>query len=138
MLTQTETPGSLEFCVKLRLCPADQQLGIDMATPEERRERWEKSVTHKIAHGLKMETDSEFLGWIEQWIAGDLSIKEVQERYATLLLSRDKTGVASNDFALTLLTKELPELGGAHIRRSVERSKTTRAVDAAWNIDDQY
>jgi hypothetical protein len=111
-----------------------------MATPNERRERWEKSVAHKLEHGLRSERDPVFLAWIEEWIAGHISIRELQERYASLLMSRDRTGIAPNDDVATVLMEEirqeLPEVGDVGLRRAIERSKTTRAIDAAWKIDD--
>ena len=108
-----------------------------MTTPSERRERWEKSVAQKLEHGLRSERDPVFLAWIEEWIAGDISIREVQERYATLLLSRDKTGLSSNDTALLEdIRDQIPELRDVQIQRAVERTKTTRAIDAAWRSEE--
>lgn len=108
-----------------------------MTTPSERRECWEKSVAHKLEHGLRSERDPAFLAWIEEWIAGDISIKEVQERYAALLLARDKTGLSSNDTALLEdIRDQIPEIRDVQIQRAVERTKTTRAIDAAWKSDE--
>jgi len=111
-----------------------------MATPSARRERWEKAVAHKLDNGLRSESNPVFLAWIEEWIAGDISIREVQERYKFLLMSRDRTGSVPNDEAATVLMDELlqeiPELGAVGIRRAVERSRTTRAIDTAWKSDD--
>jgi hypothetical protein len=86
-----------------------------MTTPDERRERWNRSVAHKIACGLRAETDPVFLGWIEEWIAGEVSIQEVQRRYAGLIQSRGQTGSAQPNVAFTALLEklreEVPELG---------------------------
>ena len=111
-----------------------------MATPDERRERWQRSADHKTAHGLKMETDPLFLGWIEEWIAGEVSIQEVQRRYGELLQSRDKNSLKSYDVATTAVLKELreeiPELGDFAPRHAKDRSQTTHVVNAAWGIDE--
>ncbi|WP_455273665.1 hypothetical protein [Rhizobium herbae] len=111
-----------------------------MNSPEERRARWQKSVDHKAAHGLRVDNDPVFLAWIEEWIAGDVSIKEVQQRYAALLMSRDKSGLAANDVATASLMEEvrdeLPEVAHLQIGQTVDRTKTTRTGDAAWGIDD--
>ncbi|WP_426124519.1 hypothetical protein [Pararhizobium sp. PWRC1-1] len=108
-----------------------------MSTPVERRERWEKSVAHKLEHGLRSERDPAFLAWIEEWIAGDISIKEVQERYAALLLSRDKTGLSSDDTVLMEeIREQFPEIRDVRTRRAVERTKTTRAIEAAWKLEE--
>lgn len=47
-------------------------IGVGKTTPDERRELWQRSVDHKIAHGLKVETDPAFLGLIEEWIRGEI------------------------------------------------------------------
>lgn len=110
-----------------------------MNSPEERRARWQKSLDHKTAHGLRVDNDPVFLAWIEEWIAGDVSIKEVQERYAALLMSRGKSGLAANDVATAPIEEvrdERPEVADLQIRQAVNRSNSTRTGDAAWGIDD--
>jgi hypothetical protein len=111
-----------------------------MTTPEERREHWNRSVAHKIAPGLPAETDPVFLGWIEEWTAGEVNIQEVQRRYAGLFHSRGQTSSAQPDVDLTLilekLREEIPEMGDFAPRRAEDRSQTIRAVDAAWGINE--
>lgn len=103
---------------------------------EERRTRWEKSAAHKLEHGLRSESDPVFLAWIEEWIAGDISIKEVQERYTALLLSRDKTGLGSNDAALPEEIRDrISEIRDVQIERAVELTDTTKGIDTAWDAD---
>jgi hypothetical protein len=112
-----------------------------MTTPEERREHWNRSVAHKIAHGLPAETDPAFLGWIEEWIAGEVNIQEVQRRYASLLHSRGQTNSAQPDVDLAVilekLREQIPEIGDFASWRAGDRSRTTRAVDPSWDINEQ-
>ncbi|WP_275790594.1 hypothetical protein [Pararhizobium gei] len=85
-----------------------------MTTPDARRERWQRSADHKIAHGFHVETDPAFLSWIEEWIAGNITIKEVQTRYAALLMSRDKAGISTKHQVVTALIEQIGrELPGA-------------------------
>lgn len=57
-------------------------------TPDERRRRWHASIAAKQAAGLPIEQDERFLIWIEEWIEGEISMSEVQRRYASLLAGR--------------------------------------------------
>ena len=111
-----------------------------MGTPEERRARWQRSVDHKALHRLRVDHDPVFVAWIEEWIAGDVSINEVQQRYAALLLSRDKSVIANDDIGVIALMDEIrqdfPGAGDVKVQRAVERSKTTRAINAAWQNDE--
>jgi hypothetical protein len=100
-----------------------------MTTPDQRRQRWEASVCHKIAHGLHEETDPAFRGWIEESIASEVSIQEVQRRYLGLLKSPDTT-TKSHDVDMTALLQrlrqEIPELGEFPLQQAGERTNYAR------------
>lgn len=57
-------------------------------TSDERRARWERSVATKEAAGFPVERDPRFLAWIEAWIAGEITMPEVQRRYANWMSTR--------------------------------------------------
>ncbi|WP_276120396.1 hypothetical protein [Pararhizobium qamdonense] len=111
-----------------------------MATPDERRARWEKSLEQKIALGFNVETDPAFLGWIEEWIAGKITIHEVQRRYAGFNRLRYQSSPIQPDVNLTGLLEKLregiPELGDLPLQETGERTQTSRTIDAAWDIDE--
>lgn len=57
-------------------------------TPEARRALVERIFEKARANGQTIETDPLFLDWIESWIAGDIEIAELREKYRGFLLSR--------------------------------------------------
>ncbi|TXI02857.1 MAG: hypothetical protein E6Q76_14930 [Rhizobium sp.] len=64
---------------------------------ERRRLAAQKAFDRIRQAGLSMEEDPRFLAWIEQWVAGEIEMSEVRERYLGLLRARTlalKTGVS--------------------------------------------
>lgn len=57
-------------------------------TPEARRALVERIFDRTRQSGQTIEDDPLFLGWIEDWIAGDIEIAELREKYRDFLLSR--------------------------------------------------
>ncbi|MBX4898865.1 hypothetical protein HJA81_27445 [Rhizobium bangladeshense] len=55
---------------------------------EQRRLAAQKAFDRVRRAGLTMEEDPRFLAWIEQWIAGEIDMREVRERYLGLLRER--------------------------------------------------
>jgi hypothetical protein len=48
---------------------------------EDRRKKWNAFVDKYLKAGLVTEQSPEFLGWIEEWIAGTVEMKVVRRRY---------------------------------------------------------
>ena len=95
-------------------------------SPEQRRTRWRISVELKAAHGFTVENDPAFLEWIEQWIAGEANMGDVQQRYVALLRSRGETTVPAGDGtanSLKEIWQEVPETGSLDPRNVDQRSK---------------
>ncbi|MHC2296100.1 hypothetical protein [Rhizobium mongolense] len=55
---------------------------------EQRRLSVQKAFDRVRRAGLPMEEDPRFLAWIEQWIAGEIEMPEVRDRYIGLLRER--------------------------------------------------
>jgi hypothetical protein len=55
---------------------------------ERRRLAAQKALDRIRRAGLPMEEDPRFLAWIEQWIAGEIEMPDVRERYLGLLRER--------------------------------------------------
>jgi hypothetical protein len=59
------------------------------AMNSEKRRLTAERVFERIRQaGLPMETDSRFLRWIEQWIAGEMEMPEIRQNYLQLLQER--------------------------------------------------
>ncbi|MEZ2131288.1 MULTISPECIES: hypothetical protein [unclassified Sinorhizobium] len=56
---------------------------------ESRRIAAEKALTLIRSNGLPVESDPVFIEWIGQWIAGEIELKDVRERYLQLLHERE-------------------------------------------------
>lgn len=56
---------------------------------EQRRLAAQKAFDRVRGAGMPMEDDPRFLVWIEQWIAGEIEMSQVRERYLGLLRDRD-------------------------------------------------
>lgn len=57
-------------------------------TPEARRALVDRIFDKARANGHTIEDDPLFMGWIENWIAGDIEIAELREKYRDFLISR--------------------------------------------------
>lgn len=57
-------------------------------TPEARRALVERIFKKARANGQTIEDNPLFLSWIESWIAGDIEIAELRDKYRGFLLSR--------------------------------------------------
>ncbi|WP_261339058.1 hypothetical protein [Rhizobium leguminosarum] len=55
---------------------------------EQRRLAAQKAFDRIRRAGLPTEEDPRFLAWIEQWVAGEIEMPEVRERYLGLLRER--------------------------------------------------
>jgi hypothetical protein len=63
--------------------------GVD-STPEQRRAAAEKVFERATLSGMPIEDDQRFIAWIDEWIAGDLTMAQVSQRYGQLLEARRK------------------------------------------------
>lgn len=98
-------------------------------TSDERRARWQRSVFAKEAAGFPVERDPRFLAWIEEWVAGDIPMQEVQQRYATLVRSRRTTiepekpeEAQGMQTILESIREAVPEISGLPITTAEERA----------------
>lgn len=57
-------------------------------TPEARRALVERIFDKARRSGQTIDDDPQFIRWIENWIAGDIEIADLREKYRDLLLSR--------------------------------------------------
>lgn len=55
---------------------------------KQRRLAAQKAFDRVRRAGLQTEEDPRFLGWIEQWILGEIDMQELRERYLGLLRER--------------------------------------------------
>ena len=60
-------------------------------TPESRRALVERIFDRTRQSGQTIEDDPLFISWIEDWIAGDIVIAELRDRYRDFLISRGHT-----------------------------------------------
>ncbi|MEB2844982.1 hypothetical protein GAO09_02245 [Rhizobiales bacterium RZME27] len=60
-------------------------------TPESRRALVERIFDKARKSGQTIDDDARFIGWIENWIEGDIEIADLREKYRELLLSRRHT-----------------------------------------------
>ena len=64
-------------------------------TIEHRRLAAQKAFDRIRNAELPLEQDPRFLTWIEQWIAGELEMADIRQRYAALLRERASSREAS-------------------------------------------
>ncbi|MGF9565272.1 hypothetical protein [Neorhizobium sp. JUb45] len=60
-------------------------------TPEARRALVERIFDKARESGQTIENDPLFVNWVERWIAGDIDIADLREKYRDFLLSRRQT-----------------------------------------------
>jgi hypothetical protein len=56
--------------------------------PETRRAIAQRAIDRAAARGMPIDTDPAFLGFVEEWIRGDIDMKAVRERYLNILALR--------------------------------------------------
>jgi hypothetical protein len=59
-----------------------------MMLEERRREIYERVVARMRSHGLEFEQDPYWLARVQEWIAGSITIQQLQASYGELLQSR--------------------------------------------------
>jgi hypothetical protein len=57
---------------------------------EHRRKAAERAFERARKLGLIVENDAAFLGWVNEWIDGQLTMRELRERYLALLGERNR------------------------------------------------
>ena len=110
-------------------------------TSDERRARWERSVAAKEVAGFPVERDPQFLAWIEEWIAGEITMPDVQRRYAQWMLERRATDVPQIDVTetqtiLEAIRQDVPEIAGLPLTTAEDRAKRAKAIARVWELDD--
>jgi hypothetical protein len=58
-------------------------------TKERRRLLVDKLVAQTAEKGTPIDGDAVFMGWVEEWIAGELDVPELRRRYAELIKARN-------------------------------------------------
>jgi len=111
----------------------------ETSTPEDRRVRWRRSIAAKVAAGFPVESDARFLGWIEEWIAGDIPISEVQRRCAEFLTCRTPSTVdmvdLTTDTILDDVRQRVPEIAGVLLTSPEDRAERARKIGDAWGLE---
>ncbi|WP_075292970.1 hypothetical protein [Pararhizobium arenae] len=112
-------------------------------TAEERRARWEHSVSKKQTAGFQVERDPQFLAWIEEWIAGDITMSEVQQRYAGLIrthrtLHNAKQLGEGKDMQAIFddIRQAVPEIPGLPLTTLEERALLAKQITELWATDE--
>lgn len=106
-----------------------------MTTAAERQARWNKSCADAAARGAQLENDPRFLEWIEEWIAGQITMRAVQERYVALI-RRGKPGGGTANSSKSILEEifcEVPDLAGLRQREPLDLHDTSDAIETAWS-----
>ena len=72
--------------------------------------------------------------WIEEWIAGQITMRTVQERYAALVRSRGRSSGSAPAARSPLeeIFAEVPDIAGLRQREPKDRHDTSDAIEAAW------
>lgn len=111
-------------------------------TSDERRARWERSVATKEAAGFPVERDPRFLAWIEDWIAGEITMPEVQRRYADWMSTRG--AIANREIhdtemqtILEAIRHDVPEIAGVPLTTAEDRAQRAKEISHIWELDEQ-
>lgn len=112
-------------------------------TAEEHRAPWEYSVSTKLAAGFPVERDPQFLGWIEEWIAADITMAEVQRLYAgwartyrTLENTKQLGEGKDTQAILDDIRQALPEISGLPLTTAEERAIRAKRITDLWATDE--
>lgn len=101
--------------------------------------RWRRSIAAKVAAGFPVESDARFLGWIEEWIAGDIPISEVQRRYAEILTGRTPSTIDTVDLTTNTILDDVrqrvPEIAGVLLTSPEDRAERARKISNAWELE---
>ncbi|MBP1844357.1 hypothetical protein J2046_002616 [Rhizobium petrolearium] len=77
-----------------------------MTTEQTRRSIAERVMARALARGTPIDDDPEYMTIVEVWIAGEISVQEMRQRYVALLQERSRVFRAQAEYSPSTTTTE--------------------------------